>query len=243
MTLRNLTDALAACEIPTPKAAAAWLAIRDAVRDSATAHQIQQPDQVIDDLTPKNAAEHVDRLVRQRLEVDERRAVVSQLAATAEGRAARAIQADADKILAEYRARFDTAAQTIAANAAAFSPDDEAEAVLNRGADAATAWTAIAHASATLDAAAMLWSTLYEQPLSADAVVASFDGDHWRRIDAQSALENSRSRWHALVAAGYTLRFNTWTEAQTLIAATPARALRVESTSANGFRSLEQVRA
>lgn len=242
MTIRNLSDALTACDLPMPKQAAEWISLRDAIRADDQAAHIQQPDHVIDQMTPKNASDYVDRLVRQRLEVDERRIVVSQLAATAEGRAARAIASEADSLIASYRKRFDTAAKTIIAHAPAFTPDDQAEAVLARGPEAAAAWSAITQASADLDAGLHLWSTLYERPATSATVVATFDGDHWRKVDAQVALESAH-RWHALIAAGYTLRLNTLAESLALEDATPERELRYAQTNADGFRGLVPERA
>lgn len=241
MTIRNLTDALTACDLPLPTTAAALVATREALSADRQAHRIEQAHEVVDHLTPTNVVEHVERLTRQRVEVELRGIVSSQLVAAVEAQAARAVQAEADALIAAYRKTFDAAAKVIVKHAPAFGPTDPAESVLARGPEAAKAWSAILNASTVLDAGAHLWSTLYERPTTTDAVVATFDADHWRRIDSADVFESGR--WHGLVAAGYTLRLNTYAESAALIAATPERSLRWERVRSDGFTAAEPVRA
>lgn len=241
MTIRNLTDALTTCGLNLPESAAALVATRDALSVDRDTHRIEQIHEVVDSLTPDNAIEHVERITRQRVEVELRSIVSSQLIAAVEARAARAVQAEADTLIAAHRKTFDAAAKIISKHAAAFGPTDPAESVLARGTEAAKAWSAILDASAVLDASAHLWSTLYERPATTDALVATFDGNHWRRIDSEEVFESGR--WHGLVAAGYALRLNTYAESAALIAATPERALRWDPVRKDGFTAAEPVRA
>jgi hypothetical protein len=241
-TIRNITDALATCQLPLPDSATHWTDISDALRTHHDAQTIEDPTNALETMTADSAGETVDRLTRQRLEVNQSQIVARQLIEGANARAARAAQAHADSIIAAARKQFDQAAKTIHDNANAYSPNDTHEDVLRRGAHAATVWAEITRASHTLDAVTHLWSTLYGTPPTLDAVVETYDGDHWRRMDGE-ALLGSANRWYVLVAAGYTLRLNTHREARALAAATPERTLRSEHTRRDGFIVHDQVRA
>lgn len=241
MTIRNLADALAACELEIPAAATALIAVRESLDNDRQTHRIEQAHEVLNDLTPANAVEHVERLTRQRVEVDLRAIVTSQLIEAVNAKAAKAVTDEADTLIARYRKKFDAAAKTITKHAAAFHPTDNPEAVLARGPEAAASWGAILEASAVLDAGAHLWSTLYERPTTTDSVIATYDADHWRRIDSTDVFASAG--WHGLIAAGYTLRLNTLAEVAALIATTPERALRWEQRRADGFTAVEPVRA
>jgi hypothetical protein len=242
MTIRNITDALAACQLTLPKSAAHWTTISDALRDYHDGQVAENPSDALETISAASAAETVARLTRQRLELDLSQVVARQLIEGANARAARAAQAEADSLIVKARRRFDAAAKVIAEYAAAYSPNDSHEDVLRRGVHAADVWFKITQATAELDAAAHLWCTLYERPTTVDAVIETYDGDHWRRVDAEQTFADA-SRWHALVALGYALRLNTYREAMALVAATPEKQLRAERVKVDGFAAIQQVRA
>ena len=241
-TLRNITDALATCQLPLPKPATRWTTISDALRAHHDAQLVEDLTNALEAMTADSAAETVDRLTHQRLEAGPSQIVARQLIEGANARAVRAVQADAESIIAAARKQFDEAAKTIADNASVYSATDTHEDLLRRGIHAAEVWSKIAHASQTLDSVTHLWSTLYGTPATLDAVVATYDGDHWRRMDGE-ALFATGNRWHAIVAAGYMLRLNTYPEAMALVAATPERTLRSEISRRDGFIVMDQVRA
>ena len=212
-TLRNITDALATCQLPLPKSAARWTTISDALRAHHDAQLVEDLTNALEAMTADSAGETVDRLTRQRLEVEPAQIVARQLIEGANARAVRAVQADADSIIAAARKQFDQAAKTIADNATVYSASDTHEDLLRRGVHAAEVWSKIAHASQTLDAVTHLWSTLYGTPATLDAVVSTYDGDHWRRMDGEAlfarATAGTRS-WPPATCCGSTPTPRPW---------------------------------
>lgn len=224
-TLRSLLDHLTALGLTAPKAATVYLTKLDALRaaEDAPLH----PRQIIDQTDAADLPAAVTAETRRRVENTERQRVTGELVDAAARAAVRAIRDDADALIAQARKGFATAAAPVTKHAAAFAPGSSAAEVLDRGPATAKAWTAMAEAAPLLDRYVSFWGSLYGRPATASTVVETYDGDHWRRVDATAAWE-SGSRWHALAHAGYALTLHTEKEARALDNATPEKQLRAE---------------
>lgn len=193
------------------------------------------------DITAKSAPAVIDTLVRERLEEGTRRMVAGQLADAVAARAGVELNRHRDSLILEARKGFDAAVHEITQVAHTYPPALSPGDVITRGTDAATAAATISNASATLDQYRALWPLVTGIVFGPDAVVESYDGDWWRRVDAGQIL-NGENSWHHLIAEGYRLKLNTVAEAQQL-AATPEKHLRSEMTDlGGGVRGYSQVR-
>lgn len=244
MTIRTHLDALATCSLSVPASAQRWLdvaATLEQERDAEAERTALNAHHFIENITTDNAAAMLDEFTAAKLEAETRELLARQLIESANAKAEACIRAEADALIGMARKGFDKAVRQLTTDAGMYDPADSTEAVLRRGPDVAAAWGRVQDVSATLDQHLALWSALYGSRQTVDAVVKSYDEDHWRRVDAD-ALFTGANRWHALAAAGYPLQLNTAAETAALIAATPERDLRAERGYVEGFLTTQTVR-
>lgn len=239
-TANLLVNSLTSVGLAIPKDAAAWLLLRQNL-EASLERPTEDIQEAVEAVKLEGVEPVVDRLVRERVEATTRKQVTNDLIEAAAGYAVRLIRAKSDDLIRKARPAFDKAAATVHEHAQVYSPDQQAASVLDAGPASGAAWTAIRDASATLDEYATMRAHLYGVPTSADAVVASYDGDWWMRVDASQDFD-TRERWHRLARRGLTLKLNTHAEATALEANTPERALRTETSYEGGVTMHAQVR-
>ncbi|UDY22395.1 hypothetical protein [Nocardioides sp. Kera G14] len=243
-TFAPTVSSLAALGIKPSKTVQHWLDLVAKLRDIAEQDR-QTPATIedeIDSVSVESADEAIAARVRRDMERQNRINIAGQMVEAACSRGMAEVRAEGDDIVGRLRPTFDKAADIVRTNAEAFDPDEDPAAVLSRGAQAAAAWTAIRDASDTLNAICRALAPLYGLQPDADAVVSNYDGDHWKRVDAQAAFDWPNNDWHALVRFGLTLRLNTPLERLQLIAATPEKTTRHETVMHAGFRAIATVR-
>lgn len=240
MTIDHALTSLAAIGINPPAPVRPWLEVRDRLAAEMDNEPISDHRLVVDDLLEGDTAAIVASVTRARVEAATRRTTIIEMREAASQRALAALRRESDSILRTARKSFEKTAASLAPHVDAFKPDDDTAKVLRQGPAAAAAWAAFEQAGATLDAHITAWSALYGRR-SIDVVIKSYDGDWWRRVDAE-ALYDTPNRWHALMAAGYELTLNSPDEITALRTATPERELRVEQVRNEGFGGARMVR-
>jgi hypothetical protein len=243
MALDDLVPMLHYFDLPVPDETERWLDVRDQIladleRQSVPVHPREAIEEVGGETT---AASIIDRATRHRVDSAERHRISHELRFAAVERALHAIRAEADNIIVAAREGFDEVADVFTDHAELFSPEAGAEEILSQGDEVAAAWRHFRDTGPRLNAYLGLWSDLYGRQANVDTIAATYDGDWWRRVDAEEAF-NGPNRWHALVAQGIELRLNTYSEVRQLEADTPPKEMRGEMVYEGGIRGMRMVR-
>jgi hypothetical protein len=236
-------------DVEPPADAAAALLVRKAALTAANRDPSQTLSEAVEQgtVTEDNVADLLLEAARDKVARDVARSLLrDNLNGPLGKRALTAIREDADRIISDLRPAFDTAAEGI--TQATFPPDTTPEKIVRLGPDATAAHNALEGHAATLDRIRGVRLALPTPPANTPTVALFLhpssvpDATALTRAHAlYTANHRSAGRvWHALTAAGYTLRLNTADETQALIDQTEEHSRRTQAADRQRERERNQ---